>query len=39
MIVTFSMFLGVIPTLGASKTALKTSLALLDGFPNNLGPP
>jgi len=28
----------MIPTSGASKTALKKSLALA-GFPNNLGPP
>jgi hypothetical protein len=38
MIVTFSTFVGMIPTLGASKTALKKSLARV-GFLNNLGPP
>jgi hypothetical protein len=38
MIIIFSTFLGMIPTSGASKTALKKSLALA-GFPNNLGPP
>jgi hypothetical protein len=38
MIVTFSTFLGMIPTPGASKTAFKKSLACA-GFLNNLGPP